>query len=167
MNTDDAEGAGNEPGENDYDRLYRSTADSGGPPWDIGGPQPALAAVLDDGATGSTVLDIGCGAGDLAIALARLGYQVTAVDISRVAIEMARVKAATAGLTVRFEVQDATTLSLAAAPFDRVFDSGLLHSLSRNGDAVDEYLAGCRAWPRRAGPSSCWRCRSRTARAGA
>ncbi len=30
MNTDDAEGAGNEPGENDYDRLYRSTADSGG-----------------------------------------------------------------------------------------------------------------------------------------
>ncbi|WP_234039663.1 class I SAM-dependent methyltransferase [Micromonospora coerulea] len=135
-----------EPDDNDYDfdydEIYRDTADSGGPPWDIGGPQPALAQVLDDGVKGPKVLDVGCGAGDLAIALARRGYEVTAIDISRVAIDMARAKAAAEGLTVHFEVQDATDLSLPSAPFDSVFDSGLLHSLHRRGGGeVDEYLA--------------------------
>ncbi|MGY0007371.1 class I SAM-dependent methyltransferase [Micromonospora sp. I033] len=126
----------------DYDEVYRDTAHSGGPPWDIGGPQPALAAVLDGGVRGPKVLDIGCGAGDLAVALARRGYQVTAVDISRVAIDQARAKVAGEGLTVHFEVQDATRLSLPSAPFDSVFDSGLLHSLvRRGGGAADEYLA--------------------------
>ncbi|MGR6318402.1 class I SAM-dependent methyltransferase [Micromonospora soli] len=126
----------------DYDEVYRDTADSGGPPWDIGGPQPALAEVLDHVVPGPKVLDVGCGAGDLALALARHGYQVTAIDISRVAIDMARAKAAAEGLTVDFEVQDATRLSLPSAPFDSVFDSGLLHSLDRRGGGeVDGYLA--------------------------
>jgi SAM-dependent methyltransferase len=133
---------GDEPYDIDYDELYRDTADSGGPPWDIGGPQPALAEVLEEGVKGPKVLDVGCGAGDLAIALARRGYEVTAIDISRVAIDMARAKAAGEGLTVHFEVQDATELSLPSAPFDSVFDSGLLHSLIRRGGGeVDEYLA--------------------------
>ncbi|PSK64007.1 Demethylrebeccamycin-D-glucose O-methyltransferase [Micromonospora sp. MH33] len=133
---------GDQPYDIDYDEVYRDTAGSGGPPWDIGGPQPALAAVLDRGVKGPKVLDIGCGAGDLAIALARRGHQVTAVDISRVAIDQARAKAAREGLTVHFEVQDATRLSLPSAPFDSVFDSGLLHSLvRRGGGAADAYLA--------------------------
>jgi SAM-dependent methyltransferase len=126
----------------DYDEIYRGTARSGGPPWDIGGPQPALARVLDGEVKGPKVLDIGCGAGDLAIALARRGFQVTGVDISRVAIDAARAKAAGEGPTVRFEVRDAAHLSLSSAPFDSVFDSGLLHSLVRNGgDAAARYLA--------------------------
>jgi SAM-dependent methyltransferase len=132
---------GDEPYDPDYDELYRDSAGSGGPPWNIGGPQPALARVLD-GASGPKVLDVGCGTGDLAIALARRGYEVTAVDISAVAIDTARAKAAREGLAVHFEVQDATALSLPSAPFDSVFDSGLLHSLNRRGRReVDAYLA--------------------------
>lgn len=127
-------------GNYDYDELYREAGDSGGLPWEIGGPQPALAAVLD-GAKGPTVLDLGCGSGDLAIALARRGYEVTGVDISAVAIDRARAKAAAEGLSVHFEVQDATRLSLPSAPFDSIFDSGLLHNLVRHDAGASEYLA--------------------------
>ncbi|AGZ41440.1 class I SAM-dependent methyltransferase [Actinoplanes friuliensis] len=122
----------------DYDAIYRA----GPPPWDIGVPQPAIAAVLDDRVRGPKVLDIGCGTGTLAIDLARRGYEVTAVDISGVAIDEARSRAAAAGVTVHFGVQDATALDLPSAPFDSVFDSGLLHSLNRHGGSeVDDYLA--------------------------
>ncbi|MET8153714.1 class I SAM-dependent methyltransferase [Actinoplanes sp. NPDC049668] len=127
--------------DDDFDQIYRAAAASGGPPWDIGGPQPALAAALD-GLKGPRVLDIGCGTGDLALALARRGHDVTAVDVSRVAIDLARAKAAAENLPVRFEVQDATRLSLPPARFDSIFDSGLLHILHRRGDgAAEAYLA--------------------------
>ena len=95
------------------------------------------------------MLDLGCGTGELALALARRGHQVTGVDISQVAIDAARAKAAAEGLTVHFEVQDATRLSLPSAPFDSVFDSGLLHNLVRHGGA--ERIPRVAAGPRRAG----------------
>lgn len=44
---------------------------------DIVGPQPAVVAWKRDGWTRGQVLDAGCGLGDNAIDLARLGYHVT------------------------------------------------------------------------------------------
>jgi SAM-dependent methyltransferase len=115
-----------------YDADYRDPA---GPPWEIGQPQPALAALLDTEVRGPKVLDAGCGTGDLAIALARRGFDVTAVDFSPVAIDLARAKASKSRVTIAFDVQDATALSLPAAPFDSIFDSGLLHNLHREDPA--------------------------------
>ncbi|MFI1991997.1 class I SAM-dependent methyltransferase [Actinoplanes sp. NPDC020271] len=119
----------------DYDERYRT----GNTPWEIGRPQPALTALLEHGVRGPKVLDLGCGTGDLACTLARRGYHVTGIDIAPLAIEKARAKAA--GLTATFEVQDATALNLPHAPFDTIFDSGLLHNLHRDGGNVDAYLA--------------------------
>ncbi|MGW0812197.1 HemK2/MTQ2 family protein methyltransferase [Streptomyces viridiviolaceus] len=62
-----------------------------------------LAGALSDEAllVGAAVLDVGTGTGALALAAARLGCRVTAVDVSRRAVYAARLNAARAGLRVR------------------------------------------------------------------
>ena len=60
------------------------------------------------------VLDVGCGGGLLAEALARRGAQVTAIDLAPTMIETARLHAAEAGLAVDYRVQDANELAAQA-----------------------------------------------------
>ena len=71
---------------------------------------------------GLRVLDLGCGDGTTALPMARLGADVTGVDISRNLVEAANRRAREAGLTdCRFQHGDATSLSgLADASFDLV-----------------------------------------------
>jgi 2-polyprenyl-3-methyl-5-hydroxy-6-metoxy-1,4-benzoquinol methylase len=56
------------------------------------------------------ILDIGCGTGRHDIELARRGYDVTGVDLSRDQLERARQKARKAGVKVRFRCADARHL---------------------------------------------------------
>ena len=79
------------------------------------------------------VLDIGCGLGDNAIYLASRGHSVTGLDGSPAAIEEARRRAAAAGVTVNFDVADATALSGYEGRFDTVVDSALYHCLDEEG----------------------------------
>ncbi|MFG2794239.1 50S ribosomal protein L11 methyltransferase, partial [Streptomyces sp. NPDC048419] len=69
------------------------------PQWDTG----LLARALHREGVGSRteVLDLGTGSGALAVQAARLGAQVTAVDISRRAVLTARLNALLAGQRVR------------------------------------------------------------------
>jgi 2-polyprenyl-3-methyl-5-hydroxy-6-metoxy-1,4-benzoquinol methylase len=70
------------------------------------------AAVLDAiirenwGNDVSSILDVSCGIGTQALGLAKLGYQVTASDLSREEIERAKQEAEERGLEISFSVAD-------------------------------------------------------------
>lgn len=69
---------------------------------------------------GSRVLDVGCGAGQLALIAARAGAEVTGVDIASNSLERARQRAQEEGLRARFEEGDAEQLPFEEASFDVV-----------------------------------------------
>ena len=101
----------------------------GGPaPWDIGKPQPAFVAVADQVA--GPVLDAGCGTGEHALFFAARGHRVTGIDFVPEAIRRAQVKAADRGLSVDFQVKDATKLGDWSKRFASVIDCGLFHVFS-------------------------------------
>jgi SAM-dependent methyltransferase len=76
------------------------------------------------------VLDVGCGTGDLAHAIARRGVRVVGVDVVAAAIDEARRRTPPdVAQLVEFRVGDATTPSRNAERFGSVVDSGFLHVL--------------------------------------
>lgn len=109
-----------------FNSVYQNTA-----PWDIGGPQPAMAALIEKYPPVDPVLDLGCGSGDLAIYLATLGYRVVGIDFVESAVKSAQHKAAslpaeTAQL-LSFQRADALKPSLLQQKFGAVMDSGFYH----------------------------------------
>lgn len=69
---------------------------------------------------GMRILDVGCGPGRHALALARRGMQVTGVDLSDDFVELARAAATSEQLSATFEVLDVRDLS-----YDREFDAAI------------------------------------------
>ncbi len=71
-------------------------------------------------APGVGLLDVGCGAGQLALIAARAGAHVTGCDIATNWLEKARTRAAAEGLTVTFEEGDAESLPYQDGSFEVV-----------------------------------------------
>jgi SAM-dependent methyltransferase len=71
-------------------------------------------------APGTRMLDVACGAGQIAIPAARAGACVTGIDIASNLIEQARARARTEGAEVQFEEGDAENLSFDDSAFDLV-----------------------------------------------
>jgi SAM-dependent methyltransferase len=96
----------------------------------IAGDFGRIAKAIEDGAAefverlnlqaGQTVLDVACGTGNLALPAARLGAQVTGIDIAPNLIEQARANAEAENLPVRFDVGDAESMPYEDAGFDAV-----------------------------------------------
>ena len=82
-----------------------------------------------------TALDIGAGEGADAIRLARLGYEVTAVDISVAAGEKIERFAAEAGVNVRVQVADIARYQFDDA-YDVVICNGVLHYVADKAGVV-------------------------------
>jgi SAM-dependent methyltransferase len=112
----------------DVNATWFEEAYMGTPPWDIGRHQPAFERLADAGAIAVPVLDAGCGTGENALFLAARGLEVVGVDAVPAAVEAARDKARSRGLTVEFVVHDALSLDELGRTFATVIDSGLFHT---------------------------------------
>ncbi|OBG81588.1 SAM-dependent methyltransferase [Mycobacterium sp. E3298] len=125
----------------DWDSAYREQAHfEGPPPWNIGEPQPELAALVAAGRFRSDVLDAGCGVAELSLALAAQGYTVVGVDLTPTAVAAVAKAAQERGLTTASFVQaDITSFSGYDGRFSTVVDSTLFHSLPVEGR--DGYLS--------------------------
>lgn len=66
----------------------------------------------------AAILNVGCGAGREAFALAKQGFRVTAIDIAPAMIAAAKKKAQAHGLDVRFEIIAASEIAFPAHSFD-------------------------------------------------
>jgi ubiquinone/menaquinone biosynthesis C-methylase UbiE len=69
---------------------------------------------------GMRVLDVACGSGNLAVAVARLGCKAAGVDIAANLVAQARARASTEGLAIDFREGDAEALPYADGEFDSV-----------------------------------------------
>jgi cyclopropane fatty-acyl-phospholipid synthase-like methyltransferase len=98
-------------------------------PWDIGRPQPAFLRLAERGLLAGRLLDAGCGSGEQTLLAAGSGADAVGVDVSPLAIERARAKAAARGIQARFKVASALSLNDLGLTFDTVIDVGLFHSL--------------------------------------
>jgi SAM-dependent methyltransferase len=112
------------------DINWDSHYQSGTPPWETGQPSSELARVVaEEKIQPCRAIELGCGTGINAVWLAQQGFDVTAVDITPLAIERARRRAIAAGVTVRFELADVLDLREHYEPFPFFFDRGCYHAV--------------------------------------
>lgn len=91
---------------------------------------PGIVEFLGD-LQGKRVLEMGCGLGSLSLLLAKSGAKLTAFDISAGSIEVAKERAAAAGVAdrIQFDVCPAEQLPYEDGSFDIVFGKAVLHHL--------------------------------------
>ncbi|MGZ5395272.1 MAG: methyltransferase domain-containing protein [Mycobacterium sp.] len=124
----------------EWDNTYQEDGPfRGPPPWNIGEPQPELAALIKSGKIRSDVLDAGCGFAELSLALAAQGHTVVGIDLTPTAIAAATKAANERGLTnATFVQDDITSFGGYDGRFNTIVDSTLFHSLPVDGR--DGYL---------------------------
>ena len=114
----------------DVDRIYRNIPlDT--IPWNSETPPDALVELVRDGKVlPCKTIDLGCGAGNYAIYLAGLGFEVTGVDSSPTAITIARDHAEKRGVRCRFILADLLGgLQEVTGTFDFAYDWEFLHHI--------------------------------------
>jgi len=96
-----------------------------------------LLAINKFCAPDSEVLDLGTGPGTMAIELTKLGFNVTATDISPSAIAMAKERAGEIASKIRFVIDDIRETKLTSL-YDIIHDRGCFHVLSKEG--IEKYV---------------------------
>jgi 2-polyprenyl-3-methyl-5-hydroxy-6-metoxy-1,4-benzoquinol methylase len=125
----------------DDDATFRPTIT---PPWEERGTPGGLVQgeayhlLSSRGLAGSNLLDYGCGNGKWSMQLAARGARVSGFDLSPVAIDQARRRAARNGLDIRFDVADAASLPYANNAFDVALGVGVLHHVVKYAGTAAE-----------------------------
>jgi SAM-dependent methyltransferase len=124
----------------DWDDAYQQQGPfEGPPPWNIGEPQPELAALIRAGKIRSDVLDAGCGYAELSLALAADGQTVVGIELTPTAVTAATKAAQDRGLSnATFVQDDITSFTGFDGRFNTIIDSTLFHSLPV--ESRDDYL---------------------------
>ena len=108
--------------ETDWEQLYRDEFT----PWDTGQPDSHLIDLVSEyPLKPCTALDIGCGTGESSIWLARHGFKVTGVDLSKTAIGLAKGKPGAKRCT--FLAMDFLNSAVPRNDFEFAFDMGCFH----------------------------------------
>ena len=91
---------------------------------------------------GKRVLEIGCGIGTAMISFLRAGARVTAIDLSRESLELARRRAEVYGVAESVTFYEANAEELASVvptePYDLVYSFGVLHHTPHPERALDQ-----------------------------
>lgn len=100
-------------------------------PWNIETPPDLLVQLVEHKeVVPCRAIEFGCGAGNYAIWLAQQGFEVTGIDISPTAIDLARKNAMEQGVECTFIVADVLgDLADVEGPFDFALDWELLHHI--------------------------------------
>ena len=120
-----------------HDKTYRHLRERNALGWDTEADgyidmlslvEPALPALLEG--TPQHVLELGCGAGNLSVLMARRGYSVIGVDIAPTAVDWAIERATENKVSAQFRVDNVLTLSTCNdASMDVVIDGHCLHCI--------------------------------------
>jgi methyl halide transferase len=105
---------------------------TGDTPWDSGQPSTELQRVIaDEKIQPCRAIELGCGTGTSAVWLASQGFDVTAVDLSPLALARAEARAAAEGVRIRFLTADVLNPCDLGAPYEFFFDRGCYHVVRR------------------------------------
>ena len=117
------------------EKGYRDRYESGNTPWDVGFADfNLIESVTYTPIAACKALDVGCGTGDNSIWLATNGFEVVGTDVSDVALNQARDKAAGANANCDFRQVDFLRSKIDGAPFGFIFDRGCFHSFTNEDD---------------------------------
>lgn len=93
-------------------------------------PDENLVKFIESNGSINTALELGCGEGRNAIYLAKKGIDITAIDLSEVAINNAKSLAQKNNVSVNFIKDNVLSHAYGNNDFDLVYDSGLFHHLA-------------------------------------
>ncbi len=99
------------------------------------GTDPAVERPLE----GLRLLDIGCGGGILSESMARLGAQVTGVDVAAKNIRVAALHARSSGLDLDYRLASAEALAASGEQFDAVLNMEVVEHVEH----LPEFLSTC------------------------
>lgn len=115
--------------------IFEERYQTGNTPWELDRPDKHLQTLVKEyPVTAGKALDIGCGTGSNVLWLANQGFDVTGVDFSHKAIELATEKIGASSEMIRFRVMDFLKDDVIDSDFTFVFDRGCFHSFDDEKD---------------------------------